>query len=448
MTQKLYGNNLVFCKGRFISGPDSRSCLMSLLMVLIPSIVWQVVPGVFFAVESSVIVPLIGAVLQLGSLAFMLATAFTDPGIMPRAKDFSEHHDKKAKVFRTKEPPRYHELVLRSHPFKLKYCTTCNIYRPPRCTHCSVCENCVERFDHHCPWLGNCIGKRNYWLFYLFVTFTGSLNVFVLATSISHLVMLCQTFQDSLGLGSGDAFLRAMKEQPLSAVLVVYSTGIVWFTGGLCAYHNYLVGTNQSTYEQIKGVYTNGNNPFDRGVIGNYVDILLSRVRPRYFNPYTGRLLWPRPQLAGSRVPRRPSLTLPKSPETKVADSGMPRDRASPQSPKGQQPDFGQSAEARDGERPSDLPGPRGGAQMEQVTERQGGQQPSATQRRQAEIMEMMPATQPRIETPKPVPQPQPKNHQPLPSPGEQNPPTLEVDQSVIHLSESDCDPGRGGQAL
>ena len=80
-----------------------------------------------------------------------------------------------------------------------RYCDLCAVYQPPDAAHCPDCQVCVEGYDHHCPWMGTCIGKRNMkaflafnlsWLFYLmyaigWVTF-GSMAVGVGGGGTDH----------------------------------------------------------------------------------------------------------------------------------------------------------------------------------------------------------------------------------------------------------------------
>lgn len=55
-----------------------------------------------------------------------------------------------------------------------KWCRECQLWRPKHCGHCEFCGHCTLRLDHHCIFIGTCIGERNVRFFALFLLSCGA----------------------------------------------------------------------------------------------------------------------------------------------------------------------------------------------------------------------------------------------------------------------------------
>jgi len=73
---------------------------------------------------------------------------------------------------------------------KVRYCTRCKSFKPPRSHHCKDCERCTLRLDHHCPWVGSCIGYYNHKCFVLFLFYA---EIALVVSAGLHIVTIFQT---------------------------------------------------------------------------------------------------------------------------------------------------------------------------------------------------------------------------------------------------------------
>ncbi|ODN03468.1 putative palmitoyltransferase ZDHHC14 [Orchesella cincta] len=274
------GKNRFYCNGRVMTAPSIRFCVLSFALILLTFTLFLIFDAPFLTERVTVAVPIVGSILFISVVVNMFKTSFSDPGIIPRASQQEvDHLEKLYYSTNFRPPPRTKDIVVNGQVIKSKYCFTCKMFRPPRASHCGVCDNCVDRFDHHCPFLGNCIGKRNYRSFYTFIVSLSFLAVFVLSASIAHLVMLSKERGN---------FLDALRDSPSSAVVIVISFFGMWTVIGLTGFHTYLIAVEQTTNEDIKGLFgrANAKNPFSHGnFCQNCCFVLCGPSQPSLLDP-------------------------------------------------------------------------------------------------------------------------------------------------------------------
>ena len=224
--------NKILCLNRYYVSNDW--CLWFINIGLFSSITILSI-HTYIIKSLSILIVYLGYLLLSFTIYNLFKATFTEPGILPRQtrENFEKNYDKDNPPI---DPNTNRPLI---------YCYTCHIYRPPRSSHCRICNACIKCFDHHCPWVNNCVGQRNYRYFVLFILGVNFLIFYVIITALYVII------NDII---HQDKHLAESCADNVEASLFLLSAFIFsCCLTGLCSYHLYLIKNNLTTKEKLSG---------------------------------------------------------------------------------------------------------------------------------------------------------------------------------------------------
>ncbi|KAK8802954.1 hypothetical protein WA588_002114, partial [Blastocystis sp. NMH] len=134
------------------------------------------------------------------------------------------------------------------HLCPVRRCTFCHIYTPPRAFHCRLCDTCVRNYDHHCPWVSNCVGLRNHRFFMGFLLTSEATSLLGAVLMIVFFVRLALTMLGQKGTIDPVDFVVASWPQILYFIVCL---GIFPPMMNLVFYHMGISSHNMTTHEEI-----------------------------------------------------------------------------------------------------------------------------------------------------------------------------------------------------
>ena len=164
----LYGKkNSRFPLQAFV-GPEWPCMMFTTLLIIVPSYFWLV--NVASQWHPALLV--CGIITTVVLLVCYLLTACSDPGVVwlePDVEIMGVNLATQGKSAAEKLEAGYPSSPKKEGNVRMIMCGTCQIERPVTAKHCYECGLCVDELDHHCPWTGKCIAKKNLYTFYAFL---------------------------------------------------------------------------------------------------------------------------------------------------------------------------------------------------------------------------------------------------------------------------------------